>query len=99
MPSNEQIRTMLDALADDSRMRLAFYVFAEGKRLTLTDLRLKLGWPNDINHVKKVRYHVERLTDAGILLRTEGAPGKAHEYEINPDVAADVLAFIEQVME
>jgi len=96
--SDGQHLTLLGMLADTRRLEIAQHVMSRGGPVTLSELRGMMGWDYDMNSVKRIRYHVGRMVEAGLLLRKQGAPGKADEYRINPDLAAEILAIIEHVM-
>jgi hypothetical protein len=84
----------MKGLGHDVRFKVAMVAFTHGAPITITQIRQQFGWPNDLSHTRKLRYALEHLVDCNVFLKRQGDPGKADEYEVNPEYAAEVLAFL-----
>jgi len=98
MSRDERIANVLSALGDDFRLQVAHAVYTANKPMTITELRDVLGGPTDIQFTQKLHYSLNVLHEKGVLVRDVVGPGHAHRYEINPEYAADVLAFLVNVL-
>ena len=98
MNSQDRMANILKALGDDLRLRVAFFCYTATHPTTITEMRSKLGWPNEIAETTRIRRALGALADAGVLVKRTIGPGCADEYEVNPEYASELLAFLHSAL-
>lgn len=98
MATKDRMAEVMGALGDDLRLRVAFTAYTAARPITITEIRDALDLPKDIMHNNRLHYALRALVNKGVLVKRAPGPGFANEYEINPDVSTEVLAFLVNVL-